>query len=302
MTMAWESELQTSQKMAMLAMCDWANDDGGSVYPSIAKLAKRISCSERQAQRIVHALIDDGLVAVVGNALGGVPGQSRQYRINVAKLYALSMGATVKQIKPNASPVERGDILSPVESGEKQGGGVTFETETGDMGVTLSPLYPSLNTPLPPDGGASGFEDFWKPFPKKIGEAKARRQWGKLAPDVAMRRLIVDAVRVQAATANWQKAGGQYVPMPCNWLRDRRWLDDCVGTANGLGCSAAPVLVEGSRAHVAQLAERVGLPAWDGVSEPFPVYKARVMGRVHAQAQTQAHTQAQTLASERVGV
>lgn len=269
--------MQTSQKMAMLAMCDWANDDGGSVYPSIAKLAKRISCSERQAQRIVHALIDDGLVSVVGNALGGVPGQSRQYQINVAKLFALSIGATVKQIKPAAPKVGTGDILSPVKTDEKQGEGVTFETGRGDMGVTLSPLYPSLNTPLPPDGGECGFEEFWIAYPKKSAEPKARRQWAKLAPDVALRRLIVDAVRVQAASADWQKAGGQYVPMPVNWLRDKRWLDGGIDAAAGGAAVAVPVLVEGSRAHVALTAERFGLPAWDEVMEQFPVYKARVM-------------------------
>jgi hypothetical protein len=271
MSMVWDSNIQTSQKMALLAMCDWADDEGGSVYPSIAKLAKRISCSERQAQRIVHGLIDDGLVAVVGNALGGVPGQSRQYRINVKRLFALSLGASVAQLQPTPASEGRGDILSPVEMEEKQEGGVTPTTPTGDMGVTLSPMYPSFNTPLPPDGGASGFEEFWTAYPKKAAEAKAQRLWNKLAPDVALRRVIVDAVRVQSAGANWTKDGGQFVPMPSTWLRDKRWLDTVAGVAG-----AEPALVEGSRAHVEQTAVRMGFKAWDGL-EQFPVYKAQVM-------------------------
>lgn len=273
MTMVWESELQTSQKMALLAMCDWANDEGGSVYPSIAKLAKRISCSERQAQRIVHAMIDDGLISVVGNSLGGAPGQSRQYQINVKKLFALSLGASLAETRPAASPKETGDILSPVKQEEKDGRRVTFATETGDMGVTLSPMYPSLNTPLPPDGGASGFEEFWNAYPKKQAEAKARRLWVKLAPDVALRKHIVDAVRVQAGSDGWKKMDGQFVPMPTTWLRDRRWLDAVAGDA---AVGVAPVLVEGSRAHVEQVAVNLGMRAWDGL-EQFPVYKSRVM-------------------------
>lgn len=30
MSMAWRVNLQTSHKMALLALCDWANDEGGS--------------------------------------------------------------------------------------------------------------------------------------------------------------------------------------------------------------------------------------------------------------------------------
>lgn len=278
MTMVWDSDLQTGKKMALLALCDWANDEGGSVYPSIAKLAKRISCSERQAQRIVHLLIDDGLVSVVGNAMGGAPGQSRQYRINVSKLFALSMGASVASIRPVTPPKQTGDILSPVAAAqkedEKEGRRVTFATETGDMGVTLSPIDPSLNTPLPPDGGASGFEEFWNAYPKKAAEAKARRLWAKLAPDVALRRVIVDAVRVQSAGANWTKDAGQFVPMPSTWLRDKRWLDTVTEMATG---AADPALVEGSRACVERTAAQLGIKPWDGLLEQFPVYRARVM-------------------------
>jgi hypothetical protein len=273
MAMVWDSSIQTSQKMALLAMCDWADDEGGSVYPSIAKLAKRISCSERQAQRIVHGLIDDGLVAVVGNALGGVPGQSRQYRINVKALFALSLGASVGQTKPTSVPLGRGDILSPVESDQKQGVGVTPMTPTGDMGVTLSPLYPSLNTPLPPDGGASGFEELWNAYPKKAAEAKARRQWDRLAPDLATFRAMVDAVRIQSATENWRKDGGQYVPMLSTWLRDRRWLD-CLADPMAV---AAAVLGEDTRAGVEQLAARLGVAKWDSIMEQWPTFKARVL-------------------------
>lgn len=67
MTLAWKTALPASQKMALLAMCDWANDEGGSLHPSISRVAERVSCSERQAQRILHALIEAGWMAVVGN-------------------------------------------------------------------------------------------------------------------------------------------------------------------------------------------------------------------------------------------
>jgi len=92
MTLVWKVPFQSSKKLAMLAMCDWANDEGGSLHPSIAKLAERLACSTRQAQRILHSLIEDGWIAVVGNARGGAPGSTRHYMINVAKLEAAAKG------------------------------------------------------------------------------------------------------------------------------------------------------------------------------------------------------------------
>lgn len=290
MTMVWESDLQTSKKMAMLALCDWANDDGGSVYPSIARLAKRISCSERQAQRIVHALIEeDGLVSVVGNAFGGAPGQSRQYRINVSKLLMLSMGVAPPAGKPaepaGSSAAQTGDILTPVDN---EGRGdiltpvrVTPMTPTGDTGVTLSPMYPSLNTPLPPDGGVCdlGFQEFWDAYPQKHGEVNARRQWVKLAPDVALRKRIVDVVRVQAATDAWKRDGGRFVPHASKWLAAGRWADVVVGIEVG-GVVHDP----DSKAGVELVAVRLGLPKWDCGMEQWPTYRARVRAAERAAA------------------
>lgn len=72
--------------LALLALADWANDDGGNCHPSIASIARKIRASESQARRIVHGLIQSGWVHVVGNEFGGSPKASRRYRIDIAKL------------------------------------------------------------------------------------------------------------------------------------------------------------------------------------------------------------------------
>jgi len=76
----------SSEVLALLALADWCNDDGGSLHPSVATVAKRIRKSVSQTRRVLHKLIDDGWLTVVGNAFGGAPGTSRQYRLNIAKL------------------------------------------------------------------------------------------------------------------------------------------------------------------------------------------------------------------------
>ena len=75
-----------SDKLAMLAMADWCNDHGGSLYPSISAIAKKIGRTEKQARVIVHRLIDEGWLEVVGNEFGGDPGRSRRYQLIVEKL------------------------------------------------------------------------------------------------------------------------------------------------------------------------------------------------------------------------
>lgn len=71
--------------LALLALADWS-DDGGFCFPSIAAIAKKTRLSRSQAQRVVHRLIDEKVVAVVGNLTGGAPGATRQYRILLENL------------------------------------------------------------------------------------------------------------------------------------------------------------------------------------------------------------------------
>ena len=75
MSLVWENfTAGGTEKLAMLALADWCNDDGGSLYPSISAIAKKINVSESQARRIVHKLIYDGYLSVIGNHAGGDPG------------------------------------------------------------------------------------------------------------------------------------------------------------------------------------------------------------------------------------
>lgn len=74
-----------SELLALLALADWSDDDG-RCWPSIAAISKKIRLQPRQAQRIVHQLMDDGFLSVTGNKNGGAPGMTRQYRINLNRL------------------------------------------------------------------------------------------------------------------------------------------------------------------------------------------------------------------------
>ena len=77
MSIVWQAPVKPpSLKLCALALADWSNDVGGSLYPSLAAIAKKVGVSRCQAQRLVQRLKADGLLSVVANAHGGAHGDT----------------------------------------------------------------------------------------------------------------------------------------------------------------------------------------------------------------------------------
>lgn len=72
--------------LTLLSLADWS-DDNGRCWPSMAAIAKKTRVSEKQARRVVHALIEADFLKVTDNTAGGA--MSRRYQINVKALAAL---------------------------------------------------------------------------------------------------------------------------------------------------------------------------------------------------------------------
>ncbi len=86
MGLVWDSAPTAgSELLALLALADWS-DDAGRCYPSVASVAKKVRLSRSQTQRVLHSLIEAGLLSVEGNQNGGHPGSSRRYRIVIESL------------------------------------------------------------------------------------------------------------------------------------------------------------------------------------------------------------------------
>ena len=84
MTMARKTALPTNEKFVLMALADWADDNGTNCWPSIYELSEYLTCSERTVQRLLRDLEQGGWIAVVGNHNGG--GTSRHYALNVPKM------------------------------------------------------------------------------------------------------------------------------------------------------------------------------------------------------------------------
>ena len=86
--------LSGGERLCLLIMANWCNDDGHSLYPSIALISEAMQVSRSQAQRTLRRLEGAGgewWVRVIGNEKGGAPGSTRRYELNVARLDRLPL-------------------------------------------------------------------------------------------------------------------------------------------------------------------------------------------------------------------
>jgi len=72
----------------------------------------------------------------------------------------------------------------------------------------------------------SGFEEFWKAYPRKVGRGRAAELWKRLKVKVELSKTILAELERQKKSHNWTKANGQYIPHPSTWLAQKRWEDE----------------------------------------------------------------------------
>lgn len=79
------------------------------------------------------------------------------------------------------------------------------------------------------------FSAFWEAYPKKQAREDAKKAFFEIAPDESTFDAILAAIEMQKRRKEWQKNGGQFIPLPASWLNAKRWedveeipcLDDC---------------------------------------------------------------------------
>lgn len=69
----WDLDLPATEKFVLLAMADHAHDDGTHVYPSVAKICRKTSMSERAVRGILKKLRERGLLIVQKKATRYTP-------------------------------------------------------------------------------------------------------------------------------------------------------------------------------------------------------------------------------------
>lgn len=69
------------------------------------------------------------------------------------------------------------------------------------------------------------FSKFWAAYPKKRNKARAKQAFFRIKNIEKIFPVMMQALEKQKASADWQKEGGQYIPLPTTWLNGERWED-----------------------------------------------------------------------------
>jgi len=116
MSIVWDSQLGPNEKLVLLALADFANDNGENAWPSVATIAQKTSLGERTVQRKLIEMIQSGLITRDGR---GPRGTNR---------YHISRSAIENYRQP--APQEGVTVTGC------QGDGVSLTTKRG---VTMTP-------------------------------------------------------------------------------------------------------------------------------------------------------------------
>lgn len=177
----WELDLPAPKLLILLALADHADHNGDNVYPSIRLVGWKTGYSERQCQRIMRALIKDGILQVVERA----PGKTTKYRIDVSSGVKKSpIEKTSNDVRQNVTPDIAMSYARNVTPDKMSPLPVTSDvTPTPD--ITMSPK-PSIKPSIEPsekEKEVSLVEGYTKEQLLAITDPEEQKRVGKLVFD-----------------------------------------------------------------------------------------------------------------------
>lgn len=252
--------LKGADKLVMIGIADVANDEGVG-WIKVADLAEWASITPRSVSRILARLEADGYIERrIG--MGGFRDHIEALRPNLYTILPepskeheeLSTGVTrVSSLPPDTCVIPPPDTC------------VTPPPDTCVIPHNNDQQRLNNHSPLPPKGGAPGFDQVFAEYPRQTERDRALRVWQELQPSEELARQVVQSIRAWRLDPSWQREGGRFVPRLWRWLRDRRW-EDVPGIApaprvatepRAPGAPAVPPSPE-VRAKMRELLERAG--------------------------------------------
>ena len=168
MNLAWQVQLTSTQKLVLIAMADWSNDEG-ICWPSIAKLASKTSLSERGLRMVIRSLEDLGLVDTQQK-----PGKGNLYHLK------LDPGTTflppLNEVPPTPEPRSSNTFIDtpmtqPSLKRSARQHALPSDWNVGDEEINWALMkFPAL-TKSEIDNETDRFRDYW------IAEGKQKADW-----------------------------------------------------------------------------------------------------------------------------
>ncbi|WP_145930857.1 hypothetical protein [Acidihalobacter prosperus] len=217
--------------IAMLALADWADDDGVVIYrrATVSRLAKRIRRGKRQTQRVLSDLASRGWLTITHR-----PGHRSIYHVRVDLLQTLSGDVMNVAAVAGVTP-ETWDVTPNPDTGV--GGEVTSSVSSH------IPLRPNATTTTTPpvsnqgQGGGSGNDDDRQEliFPSILTGPERDGLSSLLCKlPICLHQALLDELAGAVAA-------GRKIPNRLGWLRAtaQRWMTDQPTPELGLKVAAA---------------------------------------------------------------
>jgi biotin operon repressor len=109
-SMAWDTSLPTNEKVILALMCDFADDNGLSCFPSRDTLARKYGSSKRTIQRLIAKLEERGLLIPTKHQKGGSSRDNKGYTVHYAINVEMLKGDNLSRLEP----APKDDKLSPL--------------------------------------------------------------------------------------------------------------------------------------------------------------------------------------------
>lgn len=146
MNMVWERlGFSGGELLLALALADWSHDDGGSIFPSVGRLAIKSRQSSRTVRRqLAKFRAIRWLVVVEAGGLRGSKRMATRYQINPLWMTGVSLSGV-----PEVTPVTVTGVMKEMATGGTRP--LTPVTATPDIAVSA---YPSGTIRDPKSAGA----------------------------------------------------------------------------------------------------------------------------------------------------
>ena len=213
MSYIWEySRQKGTPLLTLLALADWAHDDGTQAYPSIATLAKKTRMTTRNVQLVLRTLKEAGELQIEEGA-----GPYGCHLFTVLMTGGEKISGVKKQVK----------------GGEKSRHKTLPKISPNPLEEKPSEEEPLEKIPpiVPPKGEqySAGFCCFWQTYPVKKQKAQAWKVWRRLRLDPLAAEICAS---IQAHLDNdtaWKRG---YIKYPASYLTAGCWQDEFGGTAS----------------------------------------------------------------------
>lgn len=128
--------------------------------------------------------------------------------------------------RDKVDPQERRDYMREYMRKYRKGDAVNSGKQvvnTGKPDLAHTDTDTDTTTTLPPQGGE--FARFWTAWPsstRKESKGKCEELWKRLKCDAKAAEIIAHVEDLKASEG-WRKQGGEFIPAPLVYLRNRRW-------------------------------------------------------------------------------